>query len=586
MLLPYLLKVSLLLAALTLAYRWLIQYESFSGLNRVLLWLNVLAAWSLPLMPLPDWGPVAVQQEFHRAVPAVINQVPALAREVAPEVVVPIVSATAAEPQGIQVTEALLLLYLLGVVALAGRLLWQVGRMLHTLRQLPSERLEGGIRLVRDPHTDSPYSFFGWIVCNPEKHGVLELQHILAHESEHVRQWHSLDLLLAEVQRVVLWFNPFSWVHQRLVQSNLEYLADRAVLDGGYDRKQYQVNLLKAALRTHDLPLTNSFAQSLLKKRIRMMNKQPSRLWGKYMGLLAVLYLSSAFVAPYRAQLVALVPASIQPVVSAMIPESTPVQEIAPEPAPAEVPEVEPAPEPTLQVPTEIRNDSLRRGKHSKWTLVSGDTLYWVISPLATFDDINNIRNDILEYEAEMKFNSFQYDPLTLFLTNIIVSIKLPIASGQGKSEGSTYTPAKGFSGYITRQFDLGMGHFPPEPLLKAMKQDYETALKLREEHFPEYVEDSLNKIIIQKEGSFGTRTYLKKSLEGEYAPKVRDNMGIGKSPYGTLLIADRYKNAELYLNGRPSGLAEVNEVPFEKLYSVSIKSVANVDKYVLVFTK
>lgn len=65
MLLPYLLKVSLLLAVLTLGYRWLIQYETFSRLNRALLWFNVIAAWSLPLIPLADWGPVAVQQQFH-----------------------------------------------------------------------------------------------------------------------------------------------------------------------------------------------------------------------------------------------------------------------------------------------------------------------------------------------------------------------------------------------------------------------------------------------------------------------------------------------------------------------------------------
>lgn len=56
MLLPYLLKVSLLLAVLTLAYRWLIQYETFSKVNRVLLWLNVAAAWTLPLIPLARLG--------------------------------------------------------------------------------------------------------------------------------------------------------------------------------------------------------------------------------------------------------------------------------------------------------------------------------------------------------------------------------------------------------------------------------------------------------------------------------------------------------------------------------------------------
>lgn len=40
MLFPYLIKVSFLLAVLTLSYRWLIQYETFSKLNR--LWRSIL----------------------------------------------------------------------------------------------------------------------------------------------------------------------------------------------------------------------------------------------------------------------------------------------------------------------------------------------------------------------------------------------------------------------------------------------------------------------------------------------------------------------------------------------------------------
>ncbi|WP_247236901.1 hypothetical protein [Telluribacter sp. SYSU D00476] len=249
--------------------------------------------------------------------------------------------------------------------------------------------------------------------------------------------------------------------------------------------------------------------------------------------------------------------------------------------------DIEPTPAPIAEpAVAEVVEDSSKRGKHSKWTLIKSDTLFWVISSLATLDDINNIRNDILGYEAEMNFNSLQYDPLNLFLTNIIVNIKLPTKGGQGKSEGSTYTPAKGFSGYITKQGSLGMGQLPPEPLLTAMKQDYETALKLKEEHFPEYVEDSLNKNIFKNEGSLATQTYLKQSMEGENGQKVLSNTGIGKSSWGTLLIKEKYKDIQFYLNGNPSGFAEVNSVPFEKLHKVSIKSVRNSDKYVLVFTK
>ncbi|MBE9461066.1 hypothetical protein ACFP1I_18965 [Dyadobacter subterraneus] len=68
MLIAYLLKVSLILAILTLGYRWLIQFETFSKMNRVLLWNNVFAAWTLPFIPLPNWGPIEVQEEFHQQI--------------------------------------------------------------------------------------------------------------------------------------------------------------------------------------------------------------------------------------------------------------------------------------------------------------------------------------------------------------------------------------------------------------------------------------------------------------------------------------------------------------------------------------
>lgn len=98
MLLPYLLKVSLLLAVLTLAYRWLIQFETFSKVNRVLLWLNVAAAWTLPLIPLASWGPTEVQHEFHQTLPIIALAIPVASTNISSQSLAPTLLSTEVFP--------------------------------------------------------------------------------------------------------------------------------------------------------------------------------------------------------------------------------------------------------------------------------------------------------------------------------------------------------------------------------------------------------------------------------------------------------------------------------------------------------
>ena len=99
---------------------------------------------------------------------------------------------------------------------------------------------------------------------------------ILAHEHVHQRQWHSMDVLCFALARVVWWFNPIIHLAAREVQLNHEFLADRETRARfGTD---YQYSLLNQAMDTQFFPLGNSFfSQSLIKNRIRMMNKKNTR---------------------------------------------------------------------------------------------------------------------------------------------------------------------------------------------------------------------------------------------------------------------------------------------------------------------
>ncbi|WP_439583946.1 M56 family metallopeptidase [Dyadobacter bucti] len=579
MLIPYLFKVSILLTALTLGYRWLVRFETFSVVNRILLWFNVAASWTLPLAPLPAWGPIKVQTEFHEYLPRLIENLSVTSEtKVSPSIIT--ADSSNVIVQKWQLTDWLLAIYFTGLILSIAIFLFQISRLLLRLWPLPAQKLHNGIVLVKDEKNVSPYSFFGRIILNPMQHSNLALQHILAHETEHIRQYHSLDLLAAEFQRILLWFNPSAWFHKKLVDENLEYLADNAVLKNGFEKKAYQIHLLGVTLQTGDLPLTHNFAQSMLKMRIKMMNRQRSKLWasGKYLLLIALLYLSSAFIAPYQDKVIEALPEAIRPVVETLVVEGKPSSVLQKEDSSE------------LKKPTTIRLDSLKsqpddilKFGNSPWIIKNKKTLYWAISPLATIAEIHNMSLEIRNFAGEMNINSISYDPLQLFITSLNVKINTQGAAGEGGQEEDKYTPVKGYSGSISKNGSLTMGGLPPEPLLNKIETDYQKALELKQENEARFFEKDLESKI---DGPFSGSTYTKDYLEGPRRDAIYQKLGFGVSSENTLHITSIHKFGEFYLNGKPTGLATLNTIPMEWFIKLNIIQDDHGKKYFLVYTK
>lgn len=65
----------------------------------------------------------------------------------------------------------------------------------------------------------------------------------------------------------------FVWLIKREVRLNLEFLADKKVMEAGFATKSYQYHLLGLAYN-HKYGLSNNFNFSHLKQRIIMMNKK------------------------------------------------------------------------------------------------------------------------------------------------------------------------------------------------------------------------------------------------------------------------------------------------------------------------
>ena len=123
----------------------------------------------------------------------------------------------------------------------------------------------------------TPFSFFNYIFYNPQLFEPNELHAVLEHEKAHARQWHTLDILFLELLKIVFWFNPVLWLYKSAVKENLEYLADHFAVTRAADKKSYQYLMLKQAVNTPKYALTNSFYNSLIKKRIVMLNQNQSK---------------------------------------------------------------------------------------------------------------------------------------------------------------------------------------------------------------------------------------------------------------------------------------------------------------------
>lgn len=178
-------------------------------------------------------------------------------------------------------------LYLAGVLVLLVRLAVQAFSLSRLILRMPEKEINGvRVKCLNDP--SGPFSFFGWIFMNPAAVKEDEISEILTHEMAHVKQHHSVDVLLAEMVSICCWMNPFAWLLKREVRLNLEFLADRKVMEAGFATKSYQYHLLGLAYN-HKYGLSNNFNFSHLKQRIIMMNKKKSNAAGHIKYALFVL---------------------------------------------------------------------------------------------------------------------------------------------------------------------------------------------------------------------------------------------------------------------------------------------------------
>ena len=189
-----------------------------------------------------------------------------------------------------KVMDILPIIYWIGVATTMILLTIRLARLQRRLVRLPY-KMQDGVK-VSVLNDDTPaYSFGKHIVFGRNGFNPTEMQQLIGHEMVHVCQRHTLDLLLCEVVKAVLWFNPFVYLYQRELKRVHEYQADNAMLATDNGAAYAELFYHQVSGKPYSA-IGNTFDYSLVKKRIAMMARRRSR----HGGLLPLVVLPIAFV--------------------------------------------------------------------------------------------------------------------------------------------------------------------------------------------------------------------------------------------------------------------------------------------------
>ena len=275
-LLIYFLKVNVLIILFYLMYIIFLRKETFFASNRWYLISGLILSLILPLITFTKiiWvEPTPIPVYYEEVIPVTNNTIEVPVQE-----------------NPLDWSLILTTAYAVISILIVMKITLELASFFNKIRKHQKHK-ETSFTLIHSDTTENPFSFFHYIVINPNRFSEEEFQHILTHESIHVKQKHSIDVLLGKLFCAFFWANPIIWFYRKAMLQNLEFIADNETFQQIENKYLYQKTLLKVVTHQHDLSITNQFYQSLIKKRIVMLHTNQSHkknVW-KYATILPLL---------------------------------------------------------------------------------------------------------------------------------------------------------------------------------------------------------------------------------------------------------------------------------------------------------
>lgn len=249
----YLLEANLYLILFYGFYRLFLHRETFYALNRYYLIFSSILAFILPFFQLGF-----LKEEIVSNYSGYI------------QIEEPVSSFNTAN--------ALLLFYLAISIVLTLKVLWGLRHIAKLMKSVDKSK-ENGITFIEIKDSKMAFSFFNLLFIDPEMN---QKSTVLKHEMVHIKQKHSLDILLFELVQISSWFNPVIYFIKNDIRLVHEYLADEATTKKDIAKYDYALFLIQNSYGNQEVTLSNHFFNSsLLKNRISMLNQKKSAKWAR-----------------------------------------------------------------------------------------------------------------------------------------------------------------------------------------------------------------------------------------------------------------------------------------------------------------
>ncbi len=280
----YIIQILLFQTLFLAIYDLFLKKETFFQWNRAYLIISSVLAYIIPFINIKSVN-TYVQQDLAFELP-IINLTNGTTY--LDEVVI----GNAA--QTVQLTN-IELIYLIGIVITS---LLFIIKIFQIYRRITTNKviIKKDYKLVLLEKQTTAFSFFTYLFLGKTIYKQ-EHQHIIEHELIHIKQKHSLDLIFFEIQKIIFWMNPFSYLFQNRISALHEYIADAKAIKEN-PKKQFFENLLNQNFQVEKFSFVNQFyKKSLIKKRIIMATKNKSKeiLKLKYLLVLPIVAIMLTF---------------------------------------------------------------------------------------------------------------------------------------------------------------------------------------------------------------------------------------------------------------------------------------------------
>ncbi|MBS2099057.1 M48 family metalloprotease, partial [Carboxylicivirga linearis] len=210
-------KAAIMVALMVIVFALFLSKDALFNRNRIWLLSTLFVPWIIPLLAMPLsvksilFAPEAELDLTTLSIPVTVQA-----------------NTTVKAASVFDWSYLLMAVYILISLVFVVRLLWGYAFLLK-LKGKSKKLKENGFNLyLLEDREINPFSFFQSVFVPQSVMEQNDRDHILNHEQTHCRQWHSVDITLAEWMLILQWWNPFAWWLRKLIAQNHEFCVDKA----------------------------------------------------------------------------------------------------------------------------------------------------------------------------------------------------------------------------------------------------------------------------------------------------------------------------------------------------------------------